>query len=462
MDTQDLPAFAGPPNLTSVSVSPSEAPALPSEKLLRDPVHDLIIFDRTVEEDRVLLRALDTFEVQRLRRVKQLGMAHMAYQGAEHSRFAHSVGVLHIVRRLLQRLTKEHPVDRDWAMAAMCAGLLHDLGHGPFSHVMEKFFREHHETWTTRILLSPETEINGVLTSYSPDLPAKVVQLLEGEAQPGWLNSLISSQMDADRFDYLLRDSHMTGVKYGIFDLERLILLLRISKDGRHVVMASKGVLPVEKYIQSRYQMYRQVYFHKTVTSAEAMLMAVLHRARDLAVEGNLPAVSLDTPLGKLLTSRQLELREFLALDDAVLYSAMNLWSRSDDAALADLSMRLLTRRLFKAVEVQSTDEEPDLLFGSRISAAREFLDRVGLDWRYYLRFSKSADTPYKPYNSKDEHSTIWVQDEQDPAVLRDVKDVSPTIRAFTESPYAIHRAFFPEHAGGRSIRAEMTGILRG
>jgi hypothetical protein len=433
------------------------------EKLFRDPVHDLITFDRSSPEDRLILSAFDTAEVQRLRRIKQLGMAHMAYQGAEHSRFAHSIGVLHLVRRMLDRLERDQALDPLLRLAVMLAGMLHDLGHGPFSHVMEKFFREHHETWTERIILSPETDINAVLRGYSPELPGLVVTVLRGEASPGWVNALISSQMDADRFDYLLRDSHMTGVKYGIFDLERLLLLLRVSEDQTRVVVSPKGVLPVEKYLQSRYQMYRQVYFHKAVTAAEAMLMAVLRRARDLVGDGGLSNVFPDSPLWKLLHEQPLAVEEFLALDDSVLFSAMNDWSRAQqgDFILRDLSHRILNRRLFKSLEIQ-TDGEDDLLFNSRLVAAREYLEDKGLDQRYYLRFSRSADTPYKPYSSRGK-SVIWIQDPTDASVLVDVKDVSPTIRAFTESPYTIVRAHFPDTTpDGTPMREQLTALLRG
>lgn len=434
---------------------------LNDEKLFRDPIHDLISFDLGIEEDRVLLAAIGTPEVQRLRRIKQLGMAHMAYQGAEHSRFSHSIGVLHLLRRLLERLEKDQPVAPLWRLATMCAGLLHDVGHGPFSHVMEKFFREHHETWSARVILDPDTGINRVLRAHAPELPAMVVRVLSSETDPPWLHSLISSQMDADRFDYLIRDAHMTGVKYGVFDLERLLMLLRVSPDGRRVVVSSKGLLPVEKYLQSRYQMYRQVYFHKTVTCAEAMLMALLDRARDLAQEnGAAPFVSPETPFGKLLLGRKIAVREFLRLDDSVILAAMNLWCEGPDPILADLSARLLNRDLFKSVELAMAGDEMDLLFEARVNSAREVIERAGLDFRYYLRFSKSADTPYKPYSASRAGSVIWVQ--QPDGTLKDVKDVSPTIRAFTQSPYAIYRAFFPEFAAGRSIRREVAQILVG
>ncbi|MBI5153622.1 HD domain-containing protein [Candidatus Poribacteria bacterium] len=437
---------------------------MPKEKLYRDPVHDLIVLDLEKPGDRLLFNLIDCREVQRLRRIRQLGMAHMAFHGAEHSRFSHSFGVMHLSRRLMERLTREAPVEERLALAVQCAALLHDVGHGPFSHVIEKFFADHHEAWTARIILDPGTEVHRVLSSFDSRLPADVVGVIRGGIQPGWLSRVISSQLDADRFDYLLRDSHMTGVKYGVFDLERLLLLLRVSDDGDKVVVSSKGLLPVEKYLQSRYQMYRQVYFHKTVTAAEAMLMSALRRAGDLAREGGCPGVPEDSPFGRVLAGKDnLAVADYLELDDSVILGALNAWSRCGDAVLADLSSRLLNRRLFKSLEIANY-EEHDLEVKMRIEHAEEVLSGVELDPRYYLLYSKSADTPYRPYDPRSAKpgATIWIEDRADPRRLVDIKEVSPTIRAFTESPYTIWRAFFPAEAGGKSLRETIGKAFNG
>jgi HD superfamily phosphohydrolase len=435
------------------------------EKVTRDPVHDLIVLDLDVPGDRVLLSLVDTPEFQRLRRIKQLGMAHVAFHGAEHSRFTHSIGVMHLTRRMLERLERmAPPLSPRTRLAVQCAALLHDVGHGPFSHVIEKFFRDHHEEWSRRIILDPATGVNRVLSRHDPDLPAEVAALLRSEAEPAWVNRLISSQLDADRFDYLLRDSHMTGVKYGVFDLERLLLLLRVSRDGNHVAVHAKGILPVEKYLQSRYQMYRQVYFHKTVTAAEAMLMGVLARAGDLAREGGCPAVEAASPFGRILAGQDnLEVSDYLQIDDSVVMGALNSWSRCDDATLRDLSLRLLNRRLFKSLEIANLDES-DVFVDQRRERATEIIREAGLDPRYHLLFSESADRPYRPYDprSRKPGATIWIQPDSDSDELVDVKEVSPTIRAYTESHYAIWRTFFPadgEHAG---LRAKLAAAFNG
>ena len=437
---------------------------MPKEKLYRDSVHDLILLNLDDPSDRLLGELIDSREFQRLRRIKQLGMAHMAFHGAEHSRFCHSFGVMHLTRRLIGRLRRDNPIEESKALAVICAGLLHDLGHGPFSHVIERYFPEGHETWTQRIILHPDTEVHQILESYAPGFAGSVAEVLRSEAEPRWLNWLISSQLDADRFDYLLRDSHMTGVKYGVFDLERLMLMLRVSPDGERIVVSPKGVLPVEKYLQSRYQMYRQVYFHKTVTAAEAMLMGLLGRASELAREtGECPAVPADSPFGRILRGQSdLEVADYLQLDDSVVLGALNHWSRCADEILRDLSLRLLNRRLFKALEIANF-EEHDLEIKMRIAAAEKIIRDAGLDPRYNLLYSMSADTPYRPYNPRTDNAgaVIWVEDPRT-GQLKDVKDVSPTIRAFTESPYTIWRVFFPESVGDVPLRDRITEAFVG
>src|SRR5215210_2655326 len=233
-----------------------------------------------------MVRLIDAREFQRLRRIKQLGLALYTYQGAEHSRFTHSLGVLHLMTRVLDRLSDSFPITTEDRAAACAAALLHDVGHGSFSHVMEKVLSFHHEAWTVRSVLSPETEIGQVLRSYSGELPRRVADIIEGKFQPAALAQLVSSQLDVDRMDYLLRDSLMTGAKYGIFDLEWIIKSIEINEADDHLYVSAPGVYAVEDYLQARYYMYRQVYFHRTLRSAEAILRVLLRRAIDLFKSG--------------------------------------------------------------------------------------------------------------------------------------------------------------------------------
>ena len=164
-----------------------------SERIYRDPVHDIIRLRGDTAEGRALMRLVDAAEFQRLRRVKQLGLALYTYQGAEHSRFTHSLGVLHVMTRVLDRLSERHEITREDRLAAQAAALLHDIGHGPFSHVMEKVLGFHHEAWTVKAVLSEETEVGQALRGYAEDLPERVASIIEGRFQPAALAQLVSS-----------------------------------------------------------------------------------------------------------------------------------------------------------------------------------------------------------------------------------------------------------------------------
>src|ERR1051325_5414884 len=194
-----------------------------TERIYRDPVHNIIRLRTDSDEGELMMRLIDAAEFQRLRRIKQLGLGLYTYQGAEHSRFTHSLGAFHLMTRVLDRLSKKYQIEKQDRTAARAAALLHDVGHGSFSHVMEKVLGFHHEKFTVEVVLSNETAVGRHLQSYSSDMPRKVAAIIEGKFQPSALGQLVSSQLDVDRMDYLLRDSLMTGAKYGIYDLEWII-----------------------------------------------------------------------------------------------------------------------------------------------------------------------------------------------------------------------------------------------
>src|SRR5205807_7545055 len=173
-------------------------------------------------------------------------------------------------------------IDANDRAAARVAALLHDVGHGPFSHAMEKVLGVHHEQMTMLAVTSPETSLCAALTSYSSEMPARVASIIDGDFQPAALAQLVSSQLDVDRMDYLLRDSLMTGAKYGIYDLEWIINALQIDEEHDRIYVAARGLYAVEEYLQARYYMFRQVYFHRTLRSAEAGLRSALRRAPTL------------------------------------------------------------------------------------------------------------------------------------------------------------------------------------
>ena len=182
-----------------------------AERIYRDPVHNIIRLRTDSDEGELMMRLIDAAEFQRLRRIKQLGLGLYTYQGAEHSRFTHSLGAFHLMTRVLDRLSERHAIDPRDRIAARAAALLHDVGHGSFSHVMEKLIGFHHEQRTVQVVLDEQTEIGALLKSFAADLPGKVAAIIEGTFRPSALAQLVSSQLDVDRMDYLLRDSLMTG-----------------------------------------------------------------------------------------------------------------------------------------------------------------------------------------------------------------------------------------------------------
>src|SRR4030095_15837868 len=182
-----------------------------SERIYRDPVHNIIRLRTNTDEGQLMMKLIDATEFQRLRRIKQLGLGIFTYQGAEHSRFTHSLGAFHLMTRVLYRLSERYEIDPEDRVAARASALLHDVGHGSFSHVMEKVLNFHHEQWTIEVMLSADSEIGSLLRAHAVDLPQKVASIIEGKFEPAALAQLVSSQLDVDRMDYLLRDSLMTG-----------------------------------------------------------------------------------------------------------------------------------------------------------------------------------------------------------------------------------------------------------
>src|SRR5215208_5556549 len=323
-----------------------------AERIYRDPVHNIIRLQTDSDEGELMMRLIDAAEFQRLRRIKQLGLGLYTYQGAEHSRFTHSLGAFHLMSRVLDRLSEKHAINEHDYTAARAAALLHDVGHGSFSHVMEKVLGLHHEKWTVETVLSESTEIGALLHSYSSDLPAKVASIVEGKFQPAALAQLVSSQLDVDRMDYLLRDSLMTGAKYGIYDLEWVVNALAIDREGDRIYVEARGLYAVEEYLQARYYMFRQVYFHRTLRSAEAVLRSIIRRALELLEEGKEVWHATGTAFEKILRREPLTIGEHLQIDDSDFVFHIKQWQRSDDSILSDLSRRFIARRLFKAIDL--------------------------------------------------------------------------------------------------------------
>jgi HD superfamily phosphohydrolase len=413
----------------------------------RDPLHNIISLNESSPEDRLIVDLIDSAEFQRLRRIKQLGLAMFTYQGAEQSRFTHSLGVMHVMTRALDLLASHHEISEEARVVGRAGALLHDLGHGPLSHVVEKVFNFHHEDWTRRIILDETTEVNRILRSFSSDLPEKLKALFLHSYSPAFVSQLVSSQLDCDRMDYLLRDSLMTGAKYGIYDLEWVLHALRIDESSDRIYVESKGLYAVEEYLQARYYMFRQVYFHRTLRSAEAVLNSALGRARFLMSSGKLRLQPPDSVFEKMLSGENVSTGEYLQLDDTDVMYRLKEWSREEDTILADLSSRLLDRRLFKAIDVASDVSED---FWQKAAAT---VERAGYDPQYYLVTDRASDVPYYSDYSPvgmDPERLIYVEAGL-PLAIREISEVSDVVRGM--HGYRIDRVCVPSEVSDEVSR---------
>jgi uncharacterized protein len=413
-----------------------------AERIYRDPVHNIIRLGIESPEEELLVRLVDTAEFQRLRRVRQLGLAAFAYQGAEHSRFSHSLGALHLVSRILEKLENKNEISDFDRLTVRAAALLHDIGHGAFSHVMENVLGFHHEDFTVKAVLSEETEVGRVLRSFSAELPERVASVIRGDFKPVALAQLVSSQLDVDRMDYLLRDSLMTGVKYGIYDLEWIIKTLKIDREQDRIYVAAQGLFAVEDYLQARYYMFRQVYFHRTLRSAEIVLRAILRRALELSESGERVWTAPGTAFEKVLRREGLTLREHLELDDTDVWFHIKQWQRSTDAILADLSRRFINRNLFKSLDLDMPhDERVEFL-----QKGREAASRAGFEPTYYFVEDAAGETPYcsiEAMKTAKPQYLIFVEDGFSRPVVREISEVSNAVRGL-QTAYEVRRACFP------------------
>ncbi len=357
-------------------------------KVLRDPVHGYIHVDL-----QVIWECINSSWFQRLRRIRQLGGANMVYHCAEHTRFAHSLGVYEIVRRMVTEVPDiARTLQEDEKAAVMIAGLLHDIGHGPYSHAFESVIGTSHEKYTCRII-EEDTEITQILEKAKKGLAREVADIIRHRHANPLLCQMISSQLDADRMDYLLRDAYFTGAAYGAFDLERILRTLRII--GSQLAVKQSGVYAVENYIMARYHMYWQVYYHPTARSYEYIIHTLFRRLMDLGETDDPSVIELLKPVA---SHRELTLQEYFALDEQSCGYGFESLTKHSDPILRDIAVRIRDRRLF-----EFADSSP--AFNRR---KRAQLKKQGYDLKYYWGRDTVQQTPYIPY-SGEKDSAVWV-----------------------------------------------------
>lgn len=367
---------------------------LNEKRVIRDAIHDYIHVDHLI-----IWRLINSKEMQRLRRIKQLGGTYQVFQSAEHSRFVHSLGVYQVVRRMLETECLTNALSDYDKLCVMCAGLLHDIGHGPFSHSFEGVFEENHEDMTVRMILE-ESEVHDILVSLYKQLPQDVASIIQHTHPNRILIQMVSSQLDADRMDYLLRDSYMSGTTYGHFDMSRILRTMRI-RDGK-IVYKKSGVQAIENYILARYHMYWQVYYHPTARSYEHLLQSVFQRVKDLYYDGYVFQTHLHYLIPML--EHRFQVSDFVDLDEAVILYYFKEFTREKDFILSDLSSRFLNRHLFKYQQLKS---QKDLVSIKAIAQAK------GYHPDYYIVSDNQKQIPYLHYGESGELSEIEILDSE-------------------------------------------------
>ncbi|MFN0013896.1 MAG: HD domain-containing protein [Saprospiraceae bacterium] len=333
-------------------------------KIFNDPVYGFVSVPHGL-----LLNIVDHPYFQRLRRIRQVGLAHFVYPGALHTRFHHALGALHLMQQAVDVLRhKGTDITDAEAEAVSVAILLHDIGHGPYSHALEHTIVDlHHERLSLLFMEEMNSQFDGQLEL--------AIQIFSDRYPKKFLHQLVSSQLDMDRLDYLNRDSFFTGVSEGVIGYDRIIKMLAVHDGG--LVVEEKGIYSIEKFLIARRLMYWQVYLHKTNVSAEQMVIHLLRRARELAVSNTALEASRhlhwflyrntdEQPAVKVL------LDHFAKLDDVDIASAIKAWCDSDDPVLALLASGLLDRRLFR-LEWRSVPVEPDYIESLQAKALQKF-----------------------------------------------------------------------------------------
>lgn len=351
-------------------------------KIINDPIYGFVSIPSELIYD-----LINHTYFQRLRRIKQLGLTNLVYPGALHTRFHHAIGAMHLMQEAVLTLRqKDVAISEEEEEAVLIAILLHDIGHGPFSHALEHSIVKgvNHETISSLLMDRLNKEFKGKLSL--------AIRIFNNDYKKYFLHQLVSSQLDMDRLDYLKRDSFFTGVSEGVINSDRIIKMLNVVKN--ELVVEQKAIYSIEKFLIARRLMYWQVYLHKTVLSAETLLVNILKRAKEITARGT---ELFATPTLQLFLKNDFRasdfeknsslLHEFSKLDDSDLTASIKVWADSEDKILARLSSNLLNRRLFR-IEMQNTAFAPDY--------RKKLLEKVCKHYQV-----SPAEAPYFVYSGK-------------------------------------------------------------
>lgn len=377
-----------------------------SQKIINDPVYGFITIDHPL-----ILELIRHPVFQRLRRIQQMGFAHLVYPGAIHTRLHHALGAYHLMGTALNTLrSKGIEISEAEELGAKAAILLHDAGHGPFSHALENKLIEnvHHETVSLEIMQLLNRELGGQLKT--------AIDIFTDSYPKRFLHQLVSGQLDVDRMDYLNRDSFFTGVSEGVIGYDRIIHMLTVHNG--ELMVQEKGIYSIEKFLVARRLMYWQVYLHKTVVSAESMLVKIIQRAKErIALGEHLYSGSapLDFFLSHSVADPEEYLGPFVLLDDYDVMSALKLWMNHEDKVLSTLSRMLINRQLLK-VKLQADPVDIQILETHRARVIQD-LKMTPEEADYLVFTGENTNTTYDP---EDEKINILFKDGE----VRDISQV--------------------------------------
>jgi len=363
-------------------------------KIINDPLYGFITIS-----DKLVFEVIEHPFFQRLRRIEQLGLASMVYPGALHTRFHHALGAMHLMGQAIETLrSKGFTISAEEAQGVTLAILLHDIGHGPFSHALEHHIVTgiSHEEITLMFMKQLNIEFNNQL-----DI---AIAIFENTYPRKFMHQLVSGQLDMDRLDYLMRDSFYTGVSEGVISTDRILKMITVTDDDLAVEL--KGIYSVEKFIVARRLMYWQVYYHKTVLAAEYMLISILNRARDIIAKGNKlqASTALEFFLSQQISRAQFEsssptLAKFADLDDYDVLSAIKTWATHTDPILSKLCCSLLNRELFRVI-ISTTPIATNKIDSIKKSIVKN-LNITREDCSYFTGQGEISNSAYDPNNDR-------------------------------------------------------------
>ncbi len=391
-----------------------------NKRVFHDPIHKEIVIDSSKDEEAMIMELIETDAFQRLRRIRQLGTASLVFHGAESSRFTHSIGVFCVARKIYKRLLEIDPSFEIHKFTIYGAALLHDIGHGPLSHTSEHIFDHNHEDWSKE-LINNYHPINSILKKYGAEVSKNIGELfISKNAINNPLKTLISSEIDCDRLDYLLRDSYNTGTKYGLVDLERIISALTFSPDGC-ISIKPKGIIAIEHFLILRNIMYRSIYNHKINEICTWILENIFDQIRNNSYNN----LWIDDCLHKwIFAPKKLDFKNFLSNDDIRLYYHIYKWKDEAPKPISTLCEMFINRNLLKASNIN-------------------FLNNINkLELLAFAR-KKSSESSYDPslfcgirekkFNGFESNNSLKVWDGN---FLRELEKESPLIKILIQSQY--------------------------